>query len=120
MNIGEIARRAGVSRSTVSYTLSGKRAVSPQTRKRIQDVIDELGYRPNATARALAEGRSRTIGLVIPRPVSSSPTCSSTSWPASWKPPHSWTWTYCCRPQGAITTGRSNACCPRAASTGRS
>ncbi|WP_405718033.1 LacI family transcriptional regulator [Streptomyces sp. NBC_01537] len=66
MNIGEIARRAGVSRSTVSYTLSGKRAVSPQTRKRIQDVIDELGYRPNATARALAEGRSRTIGLVIP------------------------------------------------------
>ncbi|WP_055588359.1 LacI family DNA-binding transcriptional regulator [Streptacidiphilus griseoplanus] len=66
MNIGEIARRAGVSRSTVSYTLSGKRPVAPGTRKRIQDVIDELGYRPNATARALKEGRTRTIGLVIP------------------------------------------------------
>jgi DNA-binding LacI/PurR family transcriptional regulator len=66
MNIGEIARRAGVSRSTVSYSLSGKRPVAPTTRKRIQDVIDELGYRPNATARALKEGRTRTIGLVIP------------------------------------------------------
>jgi DNA-binding LacI/PurR family transcriptional regulator len=66
MNIGEIARRAGVSRSTVSYALSGKRQVSDATRQRIQDVIDELGYRPNAAARALAEGRTRTVGLVIP------------------------------------------------------
>jgi len=66
MNIGEIARRAGVSRSTVSYTLSGKRAVSEATRRRIQDVIDQLDYRPNASARALKEGRTRTIGLVIP------------------------------------------------------
>lgn len=66
MNIGEIARRSGVSRSTVSYALSGKRAVSAATRRRIQDVIDELGYRPNAAARALKEGRTRTLGLVIP------------------------------------------------------
>ena len=66
MNIGEIARRAGVSRSTVSYALSGKRAVSPGTRQRIQAVIDELDYRPNAAARALKEGRTRTLGLVIP------------------------------------------------------
>lgn len=68
MNIGEIAQRAGVSRSTVSYALSGKRTVSEQTRARIQQVIDELGYRPNAAARALKEGRTRTIGLVIPPP----------------------------------------------------
>lgn len=68
MNIGEIAERAGVSRSTVSYALSGKRVVSEATRARIQQVIDELGYRPNAAARALKEGRSRTIGLVIPPP----------------------------------------------------
>jgi DNA-binding LacI/PurR family transcriptional regulator len=66
MNIGEIARRAGVSRSTVSYALSGKRTVSEETRRRIQAVIDELGYRPNAAARALKEGRTRTLGLVIP------------------------------------------------------
>ncbi|MEU7879159.1 LacI family DNA-binding transcriptional regulator [Microbispora bryophytorum] len=66
VNIGEIARRAGVSRSTVSYALSGKRAVSAATRLRILQVIDDAGYRPNASARALAEGRTRAIGLVIP------------------------------------------------------
>jgi DNA-binding LacI/PurR family transcriptional regulator len=66
MNIGEIARRAGVSRSTVSYALSGKRTVSDETRRRVQAVIDELDYRPNAAARALKEGRTRTLGLVIP------------------------------------------------------
>jgi len=66
MHIGEIARRAGVSRSTVSYALSGKRTVSAETRQRIQAVIDESGYRPNAAARALKEGRTRTLGLVIP------------------------------------------------------
>jgi DNA-binding LacI/PurR family transcriptional regulator len=66
VDIGEIARRAGVSRSTVSYALSGKRTVSEATRGRIMRVVDEAGYRPNASARALAEGRTRTIGLVIP------------------------------------------------------
>jgi len=66
MNIGEIARHAGVSPSTVSYALSGKRSVAEATRRRIQEVIDELGYRPNAVARALREGRTRTLGLVIP------------------------------------------------------
>ncbi|MBB6474362.1 substrate-binding domain-containing protein [Sphaerisporangium rubeum] len=66
VSIGEIARRSGVARSTVSYALSGKRAVSEETRRRIQAVIDELGYRPNAAAKALKEGRTHTIGLVIP------------------------------------------------------
>ncbi|MEV4296496.1 LacI family DNA-binding transcriptional regulator [Microbispora rosea] len=66
MNIGEIAKRSGVARSTVSYALSGKRPVSEETRRRIQAVIDELGYRPNAAAKALKEGRTHTIGLVIP------------------------------------------------------
>ncbi|MFI7706714.1 LacI family DNA-binding transcriptional regulator [Nonomuraea sp. NPDC049480] len=66
MNIGEIAKRAGVSRSTVSYALTGKRPVSEATKRRIQAVVDELDYRPNAAARALKEGRTRTLGLVIP------------------------------------------------------
>ncbi|GAA0538334.1 LacI family DNA-binding transcriptional regulator [Paractinoplanes ferrugineus] len=66
MDIGEIARRAGVSRSTVSYALSGRRPVRAETKQRIQAVIDEIGYRPNAAARALKEGRTRTLGLVIP------------------------------------------------------
>lgn len=66
MNIGEIARRAGVSRSTVSYVLSGKRQVSPELHARISKIIEESGYRPSATARALAAGATRTLGLVIP------------------------------------------------------
>ncbi|HJP77578.1 MAG TPA: LacI family DNA-binding transcriptional regulator [Pseudonocardiaceae bacterium] len=66
MNIGEIAQRANVSRSTVSYALSGKRPVSEATRQKIQQVIAELGYRPNASARALANGRTRTLGVVFP------------------------------------------------------
>ncbi|GAA4624142.1 LacI family DNA-binding transcriptional regulator [Actinoallomurus vinaceus] len=66
MNIGEIARRAKVSRSTVSYALSGKRPVSEATRLRIQQVIDEIGYQPNASARALARGETRALGLVFP------------------------------------------------------
>jgi DNA-binding LacI/PurR family transcriptional regulator len=66
VNIGEIARRAGVSRSTVSYALSGKRPISPETRARIQAVIDELDYQPSATARALSSGETRTLGLVFP------------------------------------------------------
>lgn len=66
MNIAEVARRAGVSRSTVSYVLSGNRPVSAETRARVQQIIDELEYRPNATARALANGRTRSLGLVFP------------------------------------------------------
>jgi DNA-binding LacI/PurR family transcriptional regulator len=66
VNIGEIARRAGVSRSTVSYALTGNRTVSEATRQRIQAIVDESGYRPNPAARALREGRTRTLGLVIP------------------------------------------------------
>lgn len=68
LNIGDIARRAGVARSTVSYALSGKRAISSEKRKQILALIEKLGYRPNATARALAEGRNRTVGLVLPPP----------------------------------------------------
>jgi DNA-binding LacI/PurR family transcriptional regulator len=66
VNIGEVAHLAGVSRSTVSYVLSGKRQVTEATRQRVMRVIDEVGYRPNAVARALAHGATRTLGLVIP------------------------------------------------------
>ncbi|MFD1048970.1 LacI family DNA-binding transcriptional regulator, partial [Kibdelosporangium lantanae] len=43
VNIGEIARRAGVSRSTVSYVLSGKRQVSPELHERVTRVVEESG-----------------------------------------------------------------------------
>jgi len=68
LDIGEIARRVGVARSTVSYALSGNRSISPEKRAEILRVVEDLGYRPNASAQALAEGRSRTIGLLLPPP----------------------------------------------------
>lgn len=66
VKITDVARHANVSPSTVSYALSGKRPISPETRRRIEDSIRELGYRPHAGARSLASSRSRVIGLVLP------------------------------------------------------
>ena len=64
--ISDVARHAGVSPSTVSYVLSGKRSISDQTRRRVMDSIRALGYRPHAGARALASNRSNVIALVVP------------------------------------------------------
>jgi DNA-binding LacI/PurR family transcriptional regulator len=61
-----VARHAGVSPSTVSYALSGKRPISEETRRRVEEAIRELGYRPHAGARALASSRSNVLALVIP------------------------------------------------------
>lgn len=62
--IGDVARVAGVSRSTASYALSGKRSLSEEVRRRVADAVEELGYTPNAGARALATSQTRTIGLL--------------------------------------------------------
>jgi DNA-binding LacI/PurR family transcriptional regulator len=64
-NIEDVARRAGVSRSTVSYALSGKRRISHETRERIEAAIAELGFTPNAGARALATAQTKVIGLFV-------------------------------------------------------
>ncbi|MQA85320.1 MAG: LacI family DNA-binding transcriptional regulator [Streptosporangiales bacterium] len=64
--ITDVARHAGVSPSTVSYVLSGKRSISEGTRLRVQESIRLLGYRPHAGARALASNRSNVLALVIP------------------------------------------------------
>lgn len=62
----DVARRAGVSSAVVSYVVnSGPRNVAPETRERVLNAIEELGYRPNASARALKRGVSDTIGLII-------------------------------------------------------
>jgi DNA-binding LacI/PurR family transcriptional regulator len=66
MDIGEVARRAGVSRSTVSYAITGKRPVSAKTRERIFAVMRDAGYKPNAAAQALRSGSTNTLGMVIP------------------------------------------------------
>ncbi|MFD2690267.1 LacI family DNA-binding transcriptional regulator [Streptomyces phyllanthi] len=66
VKITDVARHAGVSPSTVSYTLSGKRPISAETRARVEESIRELGYRPHAGARALAGSRSNVLALVVP------------------------------------------------------
>jgi DNA-binding LacI/PurR family transcriptional regulator len=66
VKITDVARHAGVSPSTVSYALSGKRSISDETRRRVQASIRELCYRPHAGARALASSRSNVLALVVP------------------------------------------------------
>ena len=66
VRIGDVARTAGVSPATVSAFLSGNRPVSLATRSRIQAAITASGYRANAAAKALAHGRTNTVGLLIP------------------------------------------------------
>lgn len=66
VGIDEVARRAGVSTATVSRALSGRGPVSPATRQRVQSAADELGYVVSAAASALATGRARAIGVIVP------------------------------------------------------
>ena len=66
VGIVDVARHANVSASTVSYVLSGKRPISPETQRRVHESIKALGYHPHAGARALASKRSNVIALVVP------------------------------------------------------
>src|SRR6201987_5925499 len=63
----DIARAAGVSRTTVSLVLNGKEntGISVQTQARVLETAAALGYVPNSAARMLVSGRSRTLGLVL-------------------------------------------------------
>ncbi len=65
-SINDVARAAGVSTSTVSYVLSGKRPISAPTRQRVERSIRELGYRPHAGARALASRTTNVLALMAP------------------------------------------------------
>ena len=51
---------------TVSRVINGSASVSEATRRRVLDVVAELGYEPNATARALSTGRTRSVGVIAP------------------------------------------------------
>ncbi|MDP9400127.1 MAG: LacI family transcriptional regulator, partial [Actinomycetota bacterium] len=64
--IAEVAMSAGVGVGTVSRVLNDSPEVRPATRLRVLAAIDDLGYRPNRAARALAGGRTRTIGVLAP------------------------------------------------------
>jgi len=66
VTIAQVADRAGVSATTVSHVLSGKRVVGASTRDIVMDAIRELGYRPNAVARNLRTRRSHMVAVVVP------------------------------------------------------
>jgi len=65
----DVANLAGVSRTTVSLVLNDVKGIhiSPETRKKVRDAAEKLGYVPNATAQALATRRAKAIGLVMTR-----------------------------------------------------
>jgi LacI family transcriptional regulator len=66
VSISDVASWAGVSRSTVSHVLSGKRPVSQVVQQRVREAMKELGYAPSRTAQNLAWGTTRTLGLLVP------------------------------------------------------
>jgi LacI family transcriptional regulator len=66
ISIREVAKRSGVSPSTVSRVLSGSARVDDSTRKRVEDVIRETGYRPNINAQSLRSRSGQLVGLVVP------------------------------------------------------
>lgn len=66
VTIYDVAREAKVSMATVSRVLNGTAVVKEDTKKRVQETIARLGYRPNAVARGLASKRTRTIGVIVP------------------------------------------------------
>lgn len=66
VRLKDVADRAGVSMKTVSNVVHDYEFVSPRMRERVQAAIDELGYRPNLTARRLATGKTSMIALALP------------------------------------------------------
>jgi LacI family transcriptional regulator len=63
----DVARTAGVSKSTVSNVLQGKGTVDPDIRVRVSKAIEEIGYQPNAGARSMRQ-RSKVFGVVVSLP----------------------------------------------------
>ncbi|MBS4062606.1 MAG: LacI family DNA-binding transcriptional regulator [Bacteroidetes bacterium] len=70
LTLEDIARRAGVSRATVSRVINGENNVKEQTRVQVMEVIQQSNFQPNVAARSLAAGRTNVIGLIIPAGVS--------------------------------------------------
>lgn len=66
VTIAQVARLAGVSPTTVSHVLSGKRLVGATTKDTVQEAIRQMGYRPNNVARSLRTSRSTMIAVVVP------------------------------------------------------
>jgi LacI family transcriptional regulator len=66
VSIADVAKAAGVSPTTVSHALSGKRKVSPDIVSRVREAMDRLGYQPSRTAQNLARGTTRILAVAVP------------------------------------------------------
>jgi DNA-binding LacI/PurR family transcriptional regulator len=64
--IRDVARQAGVSHQTVSRVINGSESVLPETRALVEAAIEKMGYRPNAIARSMARGHTRTLACISP------------------------------------------------------
>ncbi|MDQ1544378.1 MAG: hypothetical protein QOK08_2016, partial [Actinomycetota bacterium] len=62
----DVAKLAGVSIKTVSNVINDYQYLKPETRQKVLDAIERLGYRPNLSARGLRSGRTGVISLIIP------------------------------------------------------
>lgn len=78
-NIRDVARLSGVSYQTVSRVLNDHPSVRDATKRKVLEVIAEIGYRPNQAARALVTSRSRTIGVLTTQTAHYGPTTSVTT-----------------------------------------
>src|SRR5450830_1264282 len=65
-SIKDIASEAGVAISTVSNVINNSRFVTPQTKEKVLDAIEKIGYRPNIIARALRIHSTRTVAVIVP------------------------------------------------------
>lgn len=63
----DIAEKVGVSETAASFALNGRPGISDETRKKILDAVEELGWHPSYAARALTGARANTVGFVLPR-----------------------------------------------------
>ncbi len=68
VSIRDVAREAGVSATTVSHALNDKGRLNPETRRKVREVADRLGYRPNPAARSLVSGRTKLIAAMASLP----------------------------------------------------
>jgi LacI family transcriptional regulator len=65
VTIAQVAREAGVSTQTVSRVINNRQEISPETRQRVQEIINKMGYQPNVIARSLSQQRSHTLGVAV-------------------------------------------------------